>query len=485
MFRQNHMKRFRTPFSALALAIAMGTGAFSSAAVAQDSDRLISPSSEMIRLDVNKGMLLRLDAGVTNVFIANPEVADVQIKSPRMLYLYGTGEGETTIYAVNGQDQVVYSATIAVAHNVGQIKALVDTIVPDSEIEVKTLNGMVFLSGYVRRPEDAEELARLAQQLVGEGQTVVNRMRITTPTQVNLHVRFAELARDLLKTLGVNWETSLFGAKTGFLLATGRNVVDFVPNPTTGLIDKVFPTLANGTDTIAGDLVTGNLDLNYAIDALESEGFLSILAEPNLIALSGETASFLAGGEFPIPVPNEDRTVVEFKEFGVGLAFTPVVMADDRISLRVRPEVSQLSSDAAISVNGISVPGLTTRRAETTVELGSGQSFAIAGLLQNNLNQTVRKFPGLGNIPVLGALFRSDRFQNRETELVIVVTPYLVKPVDQRKIATPVDGYKRPSDLDRYLRGETFQTQPTKGATAPTTPNRAGLVGPAGFSLAN
>ncbi|MGD8325925.1 MAG: type II and III secretion system protein family protein [Sphingomonadales bacterium] len=447
---------------------------------------LVEAGDETIQLDVNKGMLVRLDAGVTNVFIANPKVADVQIKSSRMLYIFGTGEGETTLYAVDGKDNVVYSTNIAVAQNVGQIQDLVSTIIPDAEIDVKTLNGMVFLSGYVQRPEDAEELTRLAQQLVGEGQTVVNRLRVTTPTQVNLHVKFAELARDMLKQLGVNWEGGFFGSNGGLGIATGRNVVDLIPDPLfPGSFIKEFPTLVNGADNIFGDITTGNLDLNYAIDALETEGFVSVLAEPNLIALSGETATFLAGGEFPIPIADKDRIAVEFKEFGIGLAFTPIVLADDRISLKVKPEVSQLSADASVNTNGIQIPGLTTRRAETTVELGSGQSFAIAGLLQNNLDQVSRKLPGLGNIPILGALFKSDRFRNRETELVIIVTPYLVKPTDNRRLLVPTDGHKRPSDIDRYLRGETFQTQPTHGGSAASNPNVPSLSGPAGFSIAN
>lgn len=457
------------------------------AAQAQNTaSNLVQPGDETIQIDVNKGMLVRLDAGVSNVFIANPKVADVQIKSSRMLYVFGTGEGETTLYAVDANDRVVYSANVAVAQNVGQIQELVSTIIPDAEIDVKTLNGMVFLSGYVQRPEDAEELTRLAQQLVGEGQMVVNRLRVTTPTQVNLQVKFAELARDMLKQLGVNWEGGFFGSNGGIGIATGRNVVDLIPDPIfPGSFIKQFPTLANGADNIFGDITTGNLDLNYAIDALESEGFVSVLAEPNLIALSGETATFLAGGEFPIPISDEERIAVEFKEFGVGLAFTPIVLADDRISLKVRPEVSQLSAEASISVGGIQLPGLTTRRAETTVELGSGQSFAIAGLLQNNLNQVSRKLPGLGDIPILGALFKSDRFQNRETELVIVVTPYLVKPTDNRRLLVPSDGHKRPTDIDRYLRGETFQTQPTHAGQAASNPNVPTLAGPAGFSIAN
>lgn len=456
---------------------------------------IIQPAERTLNLGINRGTLIKLDRPANNIFIANPEIADVQVKSPTLLYVFGTAQGETTLYAVGADDNVVFSATIAVAQNMSQVDDMLRMVAPGTDVTASFMSGMVVLNGHVEKPEQADELVRLAKTIVGAGQEVVNRLQIATPTQVNLRVKFVEVSRDTLKTLGVAWEGFWSGSDAALGLFTGHNVFDLVPNPAASLpgvipgtvppLIQQFETLTGGTDTIIGSITSGNFDISAAIDALESEGFVSILAEPNLTAISGETATFLAGGEFPVPIPDEDRLVVEFKEFGVGLAFTPTVMGKDRISLRVRPEVSQLSAEGAVSVNGISVPALTTRRAETTVELGSGQSFAIAGLLQNNVTQNVRKLPGLGNIPIIGALFKSDRFRNQETELVIIVTPYLVKPTDLNRLATPLDGKVNPTDMDRYLRGETFRAQPAS-PPRPLADETAGqIAGPVGFALSN
>ena len=227
-----------------------------------------------------------------------------------------------------------------------------------------------------------------------------------------------------------------------------------------------------------------NFDVNGLIDALEDEGLITLLAEPNLTALSGETASFLAGGEFPIPIVDEDgKITIQFKSFGVSLAFTPTIVSGDRISLKVLPEVSALSSSGAVQINGIVIPALTTRCANTTVELGSGQSFAIAGLLQADTNQTVNETPGLADIPVLGALFRSTDFRRRETELVIIVTPYLVRPVSSAALAVPTDGFEVPDDYDRVVKGETRRQKQTPTQRTPHTNSIDGPNGPSGFEL--
>lgn len=466
---------------------------------------IIRPSGRTINLDVSKGTLIRLDKPASNVFIADPEVADVQVKSPQLIYVFGVGDGETSIYAVDSDDNILYSATIAVAQNLGQLKTLISAIAPDEKISVRILNGMVVLTGVVQRPEVSEEIARLAQDFVGENQKIVNRIAVTTPNQVSLQVKIAEISRDVVKELGSNWESffsiggnGTLGFSTGSdLFNVEETIVDLV-NPVTGLplisagglplqqvLERQMFTFPDSGNSILGGFTGDNVRLGAVIEALETEGFLTVLAEPTLTALSGETATFLAGGEFPIPVPDDNRIVIEFKQFGVGLSFTPTVLGSDRISMRVRPEVSQLSTEAAIQVNGIAVPGLTTRRAETTVELGSGQGFAIAGLLQQSLSQTSTKLPGLGDLPVLGALFRSDRFRNQETELVIIVTPYLVKPTDPRNLRTPLDGLRPPTDMARYFKGETFSRQPVS-PQEPTVANGAPtMVGPAGFSFGN
>jgi pilus assembly protein CpaC len=229
------------------------------------------------------------------------------------------------------------------------------------------------------------------------------------------------------------------------------------------------------------------LDIASAIDAAETDGLVTMLAEPNLTALSGETASFLAGGEIPIPISQGFGAVsIEYKQYGVSLSFTPTVLSSGRIALRVRPEVSELSSAGTVTLNGFTVPGITTRRAETTVELGSGQSFMIGGLLNNNTANATDKVPGIGALPVIGALFRSNSFRRQKTELVIVVTPYLVKPVDAAQIKLPTDGYKAPSDAERWLLGTTVKGDsnarrpgPTL-APAPSTPPAAPAPAPAG-----
>ncbi|MEM8799615.1 MAG: type II and III secretion system protein family protein [Pseudomonadota bacterium] len=448
-----------------------------------EAAKILRPSSQRLDIGVNKGTLIRLEQDATNIFIANPAVADVQVKSPTLIYVFGVGQGETTLYAMSENDKVLYSATVAVANNVDQLTDMLDAVQPGHQIEVTSMNGMVVLNGFVQQPEEAEEISRLAQNLLGDSQEVINRLKVMSPTQVNLQVKFAEVSRTIVKQVGFNWEAFFGVGGEVFGIATGANAADFVLNDVLGPI-RQFNVLNNGTNSIVGSIAESAVDVAFVIDALESEGFVSILAEPNLTAISGETASFLAGGEFPIPIPDEDRLVVEFREFGVGLSFTPIVLANDRINLRVRPEVSSLSQEGAISVNGISVPSLTVRRAETTVELGSGKSFAIAGLLQNTISQDAARTPGLSSIPILGALFKSDRFQNRESELVIIVTPYLVKPVNPDQLKLPNDGYRAPSDIQRYLTGATFKPEPPQGLQHAPGANHIPRGG-AGFVIGN
>jgi pilus assembly protein CpaC len=304
----------------------------------------------------------------------------------------------------------------------------------------------------------------------------VSRLKVATPLQVMLKVRIAEMNRSLVKQFGVNL---LSKDKTGgTLFGVGRGnpgTINTVPgqpgtiDPTTGLpagsTTVNFNTLSGGTTLGLFGKILG-LDVLGTLDLLENDGVVTTLAEPNLTALSGETASFLAGGEFPIPIAQSLGAVtVEYKQYGVGLAFTPIVLADGRISMRVRPEVSQLSDAGSVTMNGYVVPALTTRRAETTVELGSGQSFMIAGLLQNSNSNSIEKAPFLGDIPVLGALFRSTKFQRNETELVIIVTPYLVRPVSGQ-LATPADGYRAPDDVQRNFLGQSYAGK--SGAVTPT-----------------
>jgi len=303
---------------------------------------------------------------------------------------------------------------------------------------------------------------------------------LTDSNQINLRVRIVEVSRDLVKRIGFNIDALSTGKFAFGIAALGATT-------TTGAFPGA-PILVrnNGVSNLVGTGRVAGIDLNAVVDAMENEGLATILAEPNLTAVSGETASFLAGGEFPIPVPqdNGNAITVQFKKFGVSLNFIPTVLSGERIALKVAPEVSQLSESGAVVLDGFSVPSLTTRRAETSVELASGQSLAIAGLIQNNMRTDAQKVPGLGDIPILGALFRSNGFRRNETELVIIVTPYLVRPVaPTARLATPVDGLIPANDIDRAARGKVYREQIGPRASRAAGPTASGLIGPAGFAL--
>jgi pilus assembly protein CpaC len=466
--------------------------ALTSAARPGLAQQMVPPSGAPIELGVNKGTLIRLDRNADTVFVADPEIADVKVKSPKLIYLFAKQPGETSLYAVDGQEHVLLNRPISVKRDVARVQLALNQLLPNSSVDVEAVDGSLVLVGSVGSPLEAEEARRIARPFVSDDKELVNHIRIDAPNQVNLRVRVAEVQRNIIKQLGINWDAIGRVGSFAFGLATGTAATT-IPLMTT-----------SGAATTAGNFITRNVgpagvptnsglfgvntpdvNVNSVIDALDQNGLVNILAEPNLTALSGETASFLAGGEFPIVVPqNTNQVTVEFKPFGVALAFTPVVLENGRISLRVRPEVSQLSTTGAVQISGFTIPALSTRRAETTVELGSGQSFAIGGLLQNNITDTLNKVPGLGELPVLGALFRSDSFQRNESELVILVTPYLVKPVSDRRLAGPNDGYTPPNDVDRILRGRNVRPTSPVGGTAPTGPLDGNkLIGPAGFSL--
>jgi pilus assembly protein CpaC len=298
-------------------------------------------------------------------------------------------------------------------------------------------------------------------------------------------VRVAEVSREVLKTLGFNWDAVLGFGQFAVGLFTGSPVLTAGTSFLSGAAQGTeFNNRNAGTNSILGSFRNRNVDVNGLIDALNSEGLISILAEPNLTAVSGERATFLAGGEFPVPVPDSDgRVTIDFKQFGVSLGFMPVITGENHISLKVAPEVSQLSNTGAVNLQGFQVPALSTRRASTTVELGSGQSFVIAGLLQNNLTHDLSKLPGLGEVPVLGPLFRSDRFRRNETELVIIVTPYIVRPVSTPMLASPTDGLRPPSDADRVFLGRTTGVSAGRPSNGPVGATGQGLVGPVGYVL--
>jgi pilus assembly protein CpaC len=445
------------------------------AEAAQPGAIVVSTQATAISIEVNKGRLVRLEQPVTSVFLADPAIADVQVKSPTLVYVFGKKSGETSLFAVDGEDQILANFRISVTHNLSALDQALRRFIPEAAINISTLGDAVVLSGNVKSAAQSEDARSLAARLAGGDANVINRLAVNGPNQVNLRVRIAEVQRSVVKQFGINWESLFRGGSFLFGLATGRDVISAVGN--TVIRDA-------GSDTLVAGVRGGNWDLNAVIDALENQGLISVLAEPNLTTTSGEMASFLAGGEFPVPVPQDAETLtVEFKKFGVSLAFTPTILADGRITMRVRPEVSQLTSIGEVRINSIVIPALTTRRAETTVELGSGQSFAIAGLIQNNSTHDVRRFPGLGDLPILGALFRSDGFRRNETELVIVITPYIVQPVSDPRMALPNDGLVSSNDGERLASGALYKPQAQGTPPGPVLSSGRRLIGQTGFML--
>lgn len=408
---------------------------------------------DMVQIATGRGRMITLSAPMTDIFVADPNIADVQVRSPTQLWVFGKKAGETTVYATTKAGKVVYSATIRIGNNFDSVQSMLNLAMPEAAITATPMNGLILLTGTVAAPADAAEAERLVQAFVGDDTKVLSRLKTATPLQVNLQVRFAEVSRSFVKNIGVNLVTRDTTGGFQFGLSSGTRVPGTITSSGTGSqYNFNAPTTGNALN-FAGKLF--GLDVLSALDLGERIGQVTTLTNPNLTALSGETSTFLAGGEVPIPIAQGLGAVsVEYKQFGVSLAYTPTVLSDGRISLRVRPEVSQLNYQNGVQMGGTIVPGISTRRAETTVELGSGQSFVIAGLLQNTHDNAIDKTPGLGDVPVLGALFRSNSFQRGETELVIVVTPYLVKPVNANDVVLPTDGYKAPTDLGRVLLGE-------------------------------
>jgi pilus assembly protein CpaC len=431
-------------------ALALGASALSLAAAPASAQPMAARPSETLNLSVGTGTMIRLSAPMSDLFIASEGVADVQVRSQNQLYIFGKAKGETTIYATDKSGRVVYAANVRVGNNISSLDEMLRAAMPDAQVQATPMNNLLLLTGTVASPEDAAEAQRLVQAYVGGGTEVVTRLRTAVPLQVNLKVRIAEVNRSALKQIGINIlsRDSTSGFQFGLAQGGGAAIPAGAP----------FSVARAGSGTtlgIAGKLL--GLDLIGTLDLLASDGLSTTLSEPNLTALSGETASFLAGGEFPIPVSQGvgGAVSIEYKSYGVGLKFSPVVLADGRISMRVSPEVSELSAEGGLRLGGFEVPALVTRRAETTVELGSGQSFMIAGLLRANAGNSLSKAPVLGDLPILGALFRSSSFRRSETELVIIVTPYLVRPVNGR-LATPVDGWRAPHDGTAILEGQTY-----------------------------
>ncbi len=436
---------------AIFLACAIGIVALPALALEEKAE---GPSYSV---EINKGTLIRLPSAASSVIVADPTIADVQVVAPNLVYVNGKSVGETSVFAVGGKNQEILRATLVVTHNISKLQRTLKQLYPDAQVDFSSVDGGLVLEGTVDSPLDAENIRQIVAPFLKDKQPLINLLHTKGSDQVNLRVRVAEVQRTQLKHFGINLQSlvSAHGFAFGLLSGRGTLLSSQLSSPGDGNTGGIVRN-ANDNALSAG-LTRGTVDVDSVIDALENQGLVTILAEPNLTALSGKSASFLAGGEFPIPVLSDISTVtIEYKPFGVSLNFTPTVLSKDKISLLVNPEVSQLS-DSSVSLNGTSVPIVDTRRATTTVELGSGQSFTIAGLLKSNRSNSISQFPGLGDLPVLGALFRSHAFENDQTELVIIVTPYIVHGVDNPEaLADPTQGLGIPSDMERILFGKLY-----------------------------
>lgn len=425
-------------------------------------------ATEALAVSVNEGKKLELPGPADTVFVATPEIADVQVITPTSIMVYGRKPGETTITASKKDGTVLLERRILVEKDLGKLQNVLGKMMP--RIQALPVPGGIVLQGQADSSLEAADAQRIASKFLSRDKDeVINRLKVSGSEQIQLRVRVAEVNKSVNKVFGINWDAvSLLG---NFTLGLQQGA-SFFNRASNG-----FTRVQNDGAMFGGYNSGSKIQINGLIDALAEDGLVSVLAEPSLTAKSGETATFLSGGEFPVPVPQQNGAItVIFKPYGVSLSFTPTVIGRDRISVQVRPEVSELTTAGSITLNNVTIPALITRRAETTVELGSGQTFAIGGLIRSTQNNDIRKFPFLGDMPVLGALFRSTQFRNNQSELVILVTPYIVHP-SSAPLATPNDGYAPPNDLERIVGGmqhsDSVKNKPDSTGEA--------LTGPVGF----
>lgn len=389
---------------------------------------------EPFKLDITSGksIVMKSDINVKRISVGSPEIADFILLSPKEIYIKGKAAGFTNmILWQEGGITTIYD--IEVTYDISRLKEKLYHILPDEkEIKIMSTNDSLTLSGRVSSAANLSQAMVLANSYAPKGK-VNNLLTVGGTHQVMLEVKISEMSRSVGKELGIDLEVLSQSSNLAVSLLSGFG----------GSVAPAFDAALSYT--------RGDATWSGALNAAKADGLIKILAEPNLIALSGSTASFLAGGQYPIPVSNEDGITVEFKDFGIGLSFTPNVLSQDKIHINVVSSVSELDYSTAVQFTGYVVPGVSSRTATTTVELADGQTFVIAGLLSENLRENITKFPFLGDIPILGTLFRSSSFQKSETELVIFVTPRFIKPISKETIPDPGENYIEPSDVEFYL----------------------------------
>jgi pilus assembly protein CpaC len=422
--------------------------------------------SRFVPLGVGKSVVVDLPRDIRDVLVADPKIANAVVRSSRRAYLIGAAVGQTNIFFFDAEGKQIAGFDIAVTRDLNGIRAAIKQLLPNSDIRVEGVADGVMLAGSAASPAEAQQAVDIAARLVGDGNKVVNGIVLRGRDQVMLKVTVAEVQRDVIKQLGIDLSSNL---------TRGSAVLDFTnANP--------FPLV--GQALVPGNHLTGAIrGVTATLRAMERAGLLRTLAEPNLTAISGESASFLAGGEFPIPAgftcdptTRNCQTQIQFKKFGVGLTFTPVVLTEGRISLRVLTEVSELSNENQLTLvqsigagqtQTLTIPSIKTRRAETTVEIPSGGSLALAGMIHEQTKQQLNGMPGVMNLPVLGTLFRSRDYINRQSELMVIVTPYVARAVSQRELARPDDGYADAADPSAILLGRFNRLYGAPGAREP------------------
>ena len=463
--------KFSSSISAAGIALAFllaSTASAQNAGPAGEQSQIIKLSSQAsgahrMALPLNKAVIIELDRDARDVIVANPAIADAVVKNPRRVFLMALKIGQTNAIFTDTEGHQIADVEIVVRSDVADLNDQMARELPGAHASAEALNDNVVLSGSVLNVQQASRAQSMAEAFAGKDAKVVNNLTIAERQQVLIQVRVAEMNRNVSKQLGINSFAVAKAAGVPIVLGTD-NQFSLAGRALTNMgamFGNTSPCLPPATTSCLEGAKPQN-NLMGTVQALERIGLVHTLAEPNLTAVSGEAAKFLAGGEFPVPISRDlqGNIVVQYKPFGVGLAFTPVVLSKGRISLQVSTEVSELTNIGAFvlqpsaSSAGLTLPALSVRRAETTVELPSGGTLAIGGLIQQQTKQNMDAVPGVKDLPVLGALFRSRDFQNNESELVIIVTAYLVNPVSPGQIAGPDDGFAVSSDLDAILLGK-------------------------------
>ena len=443
--------------------------------------KLETTSPQKLHLAVGKSIIIQSPGAVRRVSLVSPEIADAMVLTPHQIYLTGKASGLTHVTLWDVGDKVIGILDLEISPDISRLKEMLHKILPEEkDVRINATHDQITLSGTVSSAANLSQVLALAGPFAPLDEKkepkIINLLEVAGVHQVMLEVRVSEISRSLLRRLGFNFN---------YVSSSGRNLGLSLLNRLTTLPAGGFP--AAGIDVSESvnaifRFLSQDTTWTVFIDALKEEGLLKVLAEPTLITLSGKTANFLAGGEFPIPVPQSSggggtTITIEYKPFGVGLNFTPTVLSNKKINMQVTPEVSELDFSNALTISGFVVPSITTRRVSTVIELADGQSFAIAGLLKDDVREIVSKFPLLGDIPVLGALFRSTSFRKNESELIVIVTPHLVKPLDMAKQTLPTDQYVEPNDLEFYLLGS------MEGRGKPNPVKGSGLEGQFGHIL--